>query len=113
MCQITPATTHGCGHARTAALITKCAKSLATGLRCPSPAPKVMAESKCWSCLEAQIGESRLTKLFVESLVVPETTVIEGRVEEEWMDVYVREREEKARTRQREAEKAATQVPTQ
>lgn len=113
MCQITPTTTHACGHARTAALITRCAKSLATGLGCPSPPPTVMADSKCWSCLGAQIGESQLAKLFVESLVVPETTVIEGRVEEEWMDVYTREREEKARARRREAEKAAAQVSTQ
>lgn len=112
MCQTTPATTHACGHARTAALTTRCPESLAKGRRCSSPPPQVIADSKCWSCLEAQIGESQLSKLFLESLVVPETTVIEGRAEEEWMDVYIREREEKLRAREREAGQASAQVHT-
>jgi hypothetical protein len=37
--------------------------------------------------------------LFEDSLVLPETTVITGKVEEEWMDVYGRERERRLRAR--------------
>jgi hypothetical protein len=40
-----------------------------------------------------------LSRFFEENLVLPETTVITGKVEEEWMDVYGRERERRARAR--------------
>jgi hypothetical protein len=65
----------------------------------PRQSPQVIAESKCWKCLEAQIGGSRLSRFFEESLVLPETTVITGKVEEEWMDIYGRERERRLRAR--------------
>ena len=43
--------------------------------------------------MQAQIGQSEFCKFFVDSLVVPETTVIEGKVEESWIDAHRRERE--------------------
>jgi hypothetical protein len=61
--------------------------------------PQVIVNSKCWKCLEGQIGGSRLSRFFEDSLVLPETTVITGKVEEEWMDVYGRERERRLRAR--------------
>jgi hypothetical protein len=66
--------------------------------------PQVIADSKCWKCLEVQIGGSRLSRFFEDNLVLPETTVITGKVEEEWMDVYGRERERRARARVDERE---------
>jgi hypothetical protein len=59
----------------------------------PRGSPQVVADSKCWKCLEVQIGGSRLSRFFEENLVLPE------KVEEEWMDVYGRERERRARAR--------------
>lgn len=38
----------------------------------------------------------------MSSLVVPETTVIDGGVEEDWMDVYKREREMRLLAKRRE-----------
>jgi hypothetical protein len=43
--------------------------------------------------LQAQIGQSEFCRFLVDSLVVPETTVVEGKVEEDWIDVHRRERE--------------------
>jgi hypothetical protein len=47
--------------------------------------------------LQAQIGRGEFCRLLVDSLVVPETTVIEGRVEEDWIDAHRREREMRLR----------------
>lgn len=47
--------------------------------------------------MQAQIGRSEFCKFLVDSLVVPETTVIEGRVEESWMDAHRRDREKRLR----------------
>jgi len=47
--------------------------------------------------LQAQIGQSEFCKFLVDNLVVPETTVIEGKVEEEWIDAHRREREKRLR----------------
>jgi hypothetical protein len=101
MCHTTHPTTHACGHARTASVTVACASAFATGRKCSMPrgSPQVVADSKCWKCLEVQIGGSRLSRFFEENLVLPETTVITGKVEEEWMDVYGRERERRARAR--------------
>lgn len=93
MCRITQATIHSCGHARTNALIAKCADSIQTGRKCPVPPPTVIADSKCWNCLRAQIGQAEFGKHLLDSLVVPETTVVDGRVEEDWMEMYDRKRE--------------------
>lgn len=43
--------------------------------------------------MQAQIGQSEFCRFLVDSLVVPETTVVEGKVEEDWIDVLRRERE--------------------
>ena len=43
--------------------------------------------------MQAQIGQSEFCKFLVDSLVVPETTVIEGKVEESWIDAHRRERD--------------------
>ena len=45
--------------------------------------------------MQAQIGRSEFCKLLVDSLIVPETTVIEGKVEESWMDAHRRDREKR------------------
>lgn len=45
--------------------------------------------------MQAQIGQSEFCKFLVDSLVVPETTVIEGKVEESWMDAHRRDREKR------------------
>jgi hypothetical protein len=98
MCQYTQATTHGCGHPRTIALVTnRCNDSPATGLKCPNsrpPPPQVIANSKCWPCLQAQMGSQQFRDFILGQLVVPETSelnAVHGR--EDWMDVHRRERE--------------------
>jgi hypothetical protein len=98
MCQYTQATTHGCGHPRTIALVTeRCNNSQVTGLQCPNanpPLPQVIADSKCWSCLQAQIGSQQFRDFILGQLVVPETSELEAvRGGEDWMDVHRRERE--------------------
>lgn len=99
MCHTTQATTHSYGHARTSALITRCAESLAAGRRylLPSLPPQVVPDSQCWSCFQAQIGQSEFCEFLVDNLVVPETTVIEGKVEGDWIDAHRRERERRLR----------------
>ena len=99
MCHTTQATTHSCGHARTVALITRCAKSLASGRKCflPPPPPQVVPDSQCWSCLQAQIGQNEFCQFLANRLIVPETTVLEGKAEEDWIDAHRRERERKLR----------------
>jgi hypothetical protein len=57
--------------------------------------------------MQAQMGQSNFCKFLVDSLVMPETTVIEGKVEEDWMDAYEREREERLRMKALEAEVSA------
>lgn len=47
--------------------------------------------------MQAQIGQSEFCKFLVESLVLPESTVIEGKVEEDWIDAHRRERERRLR----------------
>lgn len=47
--------------------------------------------------MQAKIGQSKFCKFLVDSLVVPETTVIEGNVEESWIDAHRRERERRSR----------------
>jgi hypothetical protein len=47
--------------------------------------------------LQAQIGQSEFCKFLVDSLVVPESTVIEGKAEEDWIDAHRREREKRLR----------------
>ena len=99
MCHTTQATTHSCGHTRTAVIVTRCTESLATGRKCllPPLPPRVVPESQCWSCLQAQIGQSEFCKFLADNLVLPETTVIEGKVEEDWIDAHRRERERRLR----------------
>lgn len=109
MCHTTQATTHSCGHARTASIATRCAESLATGCKCllqPVP-PQVVPNSQCWSCLQAQIGKREFCNFLVDSLVLPETTVLEGKVEEAWIDAHRRERERRLR---RKASASASKV---
>jgi hypothetical protein len=98
MCQYTQATAHGCGHPRTIALITqRCNDSQATGLQCPNPnPPQVIADSKCWSCLQAQMGSQQFRDFILGQLVVPETSELEsGRGREDWIDAHRREREKR------------------
>lgn len=109
MCHTTQATAHSCGHARTAAIVTRCAESVAIGRKCTTPPlpPQVVPNSQCWSCLQAQIGQSKFCKFLVDSLVVPETTVIEGKVEESWMDAHRRDREKRLKRKASKAEVGA------
>jgi hypothetical protein len=99
MCQYTQATTHGCGHPRTIALVTKrCNDSQATGgHKCSNsrpPPPQVIADSKCWPCLQAQMGSQHFREFILGQLVVPETSELEAlRGREDWMDVHRRERD--------------------
>jgi hypothetical protein len=59
--------------------------------------PQVVPDSQCWSCLQAQIGQTEFCRLLMDSLVVPETTAIEGKVGEDWIDAHRRERERRLR----------------
>ena len=98
MCQYTQATTHGCGHLRTIALVTKrCNDSQASGFTCPKlnpPLPQVIADSKCWPCLQAQMGPRQFRDFILDQLVVSETSELEAlRGREDWIDVHRRERE--------------------
>ena len=98
MCQYTQATTHGCGHPRTIALITKrCNDSQATGLQCPNAnPPQVIADSKCWPCLQAQMGSQKFRDFILGQLVVSETSELKaGRGREDWIDAHRREREKR------------------
>lgn len=47
--------------------------------------------------MQAQMGQSEFCKFLTDSLVVPETTLIEGKVEEDWIDAHRRERERRLR----------------
>jgi hypothetical protein len=50
--------------------------------------------------LQAQIGQSEFCQFLVHNLIVPETTVIEGKVEESWIDAHRRERERRLRRKE-------------
>jgi len=43
------------------------------------------------------MGQSEFCRFLVDTLVVPETTVIEGRLEEDWIDAHRRQREGRLR----------------
>jgi hypothetical protein len=53
------------------------------------------------------MGQSAFCRFLVNSLVVPETTVIEGKVEEDWVDAHRRERERRLREKPSKAEVSA------
>ena len=53
------------------------------------------------------MGQSEFCRFLTNSLVVPETTVIQGRVEESWIDTHRRERE---RRLEREASASKVEV---
>jgi hypothetical protein len=101
MCQYKNATTHGgCGHQRTVSLITKpCDSSQPdnSSWKCANPKPpppQIIADSKCWPCLQAQMGSQAFRDFLLGQLTIPETSEIEasrGR-SEDWMDVHRRER---------------------
>lgn len=97
MCQYTQATVHGCGHPRTVVPVTKCNDSQLLGCKCtkPKPPPQVVADSKCWPCLQAQMGSQNFRSFLLDQLVIPETSELEAdRVgREDWMDVHRRERQ--------------------
>ena len=57
----------------------------------------MVPDSQCWSCLQAQMGQSEFCEFITDSLVVPDTTMIEGKVEEDWIDAHRRERERRLR----------------
>ena len=71
------------------------------------PPPNVVPDSQCWSCLQAQMGQREFCKFLVDSLVVPETRVIEGKAEESWIDAHRRERERRLREKPSKAEVSA------
>jgi len=96
MCQYTQATVHGCGHPRTAALVTKCNDSQLPGRKCTKakPSPQVIADSKCWPYLQAQMGSQQFRSFLLDQLVIPETSELEAdRGREDWMDIHRRERQ--------------------
>ena len=43
------------------------------------------------------MGQSEFCEFITDSLVVPDTTMIEGKVEEDWIDAHRRERERRLR----------------
>ena len=55
------------------------------------------ASSARFAGLQAQIGWGEFCRILVDSLVVPETTVIDGRVEVDLIDAHRRERERRLR----------------
>lgn len=57
--------------------------------------------------MQAQIGQSKFCKFLFDSLVVPETTVIEGKVEESWMDAHRRDREKRLKRKASKADVGA------